>query len=302
MLNVNFFALWRNELGYPPLLDKIYYPPARLFCQGAKLHPQDSYFAIVGTRHPSIYGQQMAREFSFALAQRGFIIVSGLAYGIDAIAHEAALDAGGRTIAVLGAGLDHLSPPCNRELAKQIEKNGTLLTEYEGSVPPHQSNFPKRNRIIAGMCCATLVIEAPERSGALITARLALEENREVFALPANITQESSRGSNQLIRDGKAFPVTGLSDILENLRVHHLPDRNSQRTPQQILLPLSEIPLPHLNEMESKIYHLLKKSSLTTDQLILETQLPASKISTLLSLLEIKGLIHLSGPYVLVTR
>lgn len=284
--------IWQNDPLYPPLLQKIHSAPKRLFWLGQELNPSDRYFAIVGTRHPTPYGKEMAEKFSFALASRGFVIVSGLAYGIDGIAHEAALAAKGRTIAVLGSGLNHIVPTCNIPLSKRIQNAGTLITEYEADFSPHKGTFPRRNRIIAGMSFATLVIEAPEKSGALITARLALEYNREVFALPGNITQETSRGTNQLIRDGKAFPVSSIQDIFDAMEL------NTSYT----LLPAMKNPHPALSESEEKIYSLAKNAPLTVDAIVSRTNLPASQVGTLLSLLELKGLIKISGAYVLITR
>ncbi|MEK9132686.1 MAG: DNA-processing protein DprA [Patescibacteria group bacterium] len=279
--------IWKNDSLYPPLLRETHGAPQRLFCLGQKPNPADKYFAIVGTRRPSIYGKQMAEEFSGAIAARGFVIVSGLAYGIDAIAHEAAINAGGRTIAVLGSGLDHITPTCNLKLAARIQSSGCILTEYEADVSPKKFTFPERNRIIAGMSIATLVIEAPERSGALITARLALDFNRDVFALPGNITQLSGLGSNKLIRDGKAFPVTGIQDIFDYLECGEASDSQKPRG----LMPNEEM-----------IYDLLKSSPLTIDQIIAETELPAPQITTLLSMLELKGVIQIKGAHAFVTR
>lgn len=284
-------TIWKTDPIYPPLLREAHKSPERLFALGKQLNPKDRYFSIVGTRHPSTYGKQMASEFTSALASSGFVIVSGLAYGIDAIAHRAALDAGGRTIAVLGSGFNHLAYHTNRELAEKIQKTGCLITEFEPDVRPNKTTFPQRNRIIAGMSVATLVIEAPEKSGALITARLALEYSREVFALPANITQETSRGTNQLLRDSKAFPVTCIQDIFDALKT---PRSNSQ-------VPSSS-PTPVLSADEETIYKILQQSPQSIDGIVLITQFPVSRVNTLVSLLELKGLIYFSGSYALITR
>lgn len=281
------FPVFKNDLLFPPLLKEIADPPQRLFYAGQKLNPHDRYFAIVGTRHPTPYGIQMAEAFAAVLARAGFVIVSGLAYGIDKTAHQAALDVGGRTIAILGSGLSHITPYSNRPLAKEIQKTGTILTEYENNEPPHKGTFPRRNRIIAGMSIATLVIEAPQKSGALITARLALEYNHDVFAIPGNITQETSRGTNRLIRDNNAFAVTCPEDIFEYLGM------SAEK---------SSFAENYLSGDENIVYELLKKSSLSVDQLIAETNLPTPRIIEILSRLELKSFITVVGAHAFVTR
>lgn len=283
-------TIWKTDPNYPSLLYPLNRAPAKLYWRGEPLNPKDRYFAIVGTRRPTSYGEKVAEEFASTLARAGFAIVSGLAYGIDSIAHRSALNAGGRTIAVLGSGFDYITPTCNRELAQQIEKNGTLITEFEPSIPPNKTTFPQRNRIIAGMSKATLIVEAPERSGALITARLALEYGREVFAVPGNITQETSKGTNALIRDSRAIPVTDVKDIFDALKV-------SYQSPR-----VFSAPPPNLTEEETLVYMALQKSELLVDEIAAHTKLPISQVGTVLSLLELKGLIEICGGYALITR
>lgn len=281
------FTIFPADKTFPPLLSKIFDPPTLLHASGKPLDPQDQYFAIVGTRRPSPYGKQMAEECAYLLARKGFTIVSGLAYGIDAIAHEAALEAGVKTIAVLGGGFNDAtwkSLGTRRQLAKKICERGTLLTEFEKNVHPSPNTFPQRNRIIAGMSRATLVIEAPMHSGALITARFALGYNRDVFALPGNITQETSRGGNELIRDSKAFPVTRIEDILQHIGMEPV-IKNALNSPA-------------LSEDEKIVYQLVKDSPRTVDSLISETNLPVSRVNTALTMLEVKGLINNSGFFV----
>lgn len=219
--------------------------------------------------------------------------MSGLAYGIDAIAHQAALDSGGKTIAVLGSGLNNITPTCNIPLAEKIKKTGALITEYEPDFEPHKGSFPQRNRIIAGMSVATLVIEAPEKSGALITARLALEYNRDVFAIPGNIDQEPSRGVNKLIQNCCAYPVTCAQDIFDFL---------GSFDSEQDLLPTQKQFRISLKPDEEKIYNLLKKSSLSIDELVIETKFSASQISTVLSILELKSLVSVIGSQAFIAR
>lgn len=277
--------IWLTDKLFPPLLKETPDPPKKLFCLGQSLNPADKYFAIVGTRRPTPYGKQIAEEFAYSIARAGFVIVSGLAYGIDAIAHEAALQAGKKTIAVLGSGFNHITPVCNLELADKIQRNGTIITEFEPDIVPQNFTFPQRNRIIAGMSAATLVIEAPERSGALITARHSLTYNRDTFAIPGNINQETSKGGNQLIRDSKAFSATCVKDIFDFMEFGFGEDKNLQQ----------KIPLPLLEGNEEKIYNLLKNSPMQIDQIAEETALPAFRISTLVSMMEIKGLVKIEG-------
>jgi len=283
--------VWRTDQLFPPLLKEISDPPPLLYCLGQELDPADKYFAIVGTRRPSQYGKQMAEEFAFTISKAGFVIVSGLAYGIDAIAHKTALMAGSRTIAVLGSGLKHITPACNLPLAKEIQNSGTIITEFNEDIAPNKKTFPQRNRIIAGMSCATLVIEAPERSGALITARFALEYNRDVFAVPGNLTQETSTGTNRLIRDCKAFPATCCSDILGYLGASYIEEsRNGASNPSS------------LTNDEQKVFDLIKNAPIQIDEIIAETKFPTSQINSILSMLEIKGFITVTGSYAFVTR
>lgn len=286
------FTLLKNNAGYPPLLNEVGDSPDCLFARGQPLNPNEKYFAVVGTRHPSPYGVRIAEDFTTQLVQYGFVIVSGLAYGIDTIAHEAALSAGGRTIAILGSGLNHIGPVSNYRLAQRIEKDGCILTEYPPQEPAYKEHFPARNRIIAGMSLATLVIEAPERSGALITARFALEYNRSVFAIPGNITQETSKGANMLIRDSKAHPALSVNDMLEYMNINV---GDSSQKSKQALLPI-------LSPDEELIYKLLKRYRSSIDTIAQETGLPIAYINRTLSLLELKGLVKTHGSYSEITR
>lgn len=294
-------SIWKTDQSYPYLLSKADGAPPKLYWQGQPLRQDDSYFSIVGTRRPSPYGRQIAEEFAGELASRGFVIVSGLAYGIDQIAHEATLAAGGRTIAVLGSGFDHLAFHHNRELAEKILETGSLITQFEPSIRPNKTTFPQRNVVIAGISCATLVVEAPEKSGALITARLAVEYGRDVFAIPGNITQATSKGTNALIRDGCAHPTTCVQDIFNYMELAH--KSQIPATPVKGRIKFNgALHIPNLSGDEKIIYELLQKSSRMIDEIVAETKLPASKIGTAISLLELKGLVEISGSYVLITR
>ncbi len=207
------------DIGYPPLLKEITNPPNKLFILGSFNDFTNKAVAIVGTRKATIDGVELARKIAKSLAEQGFVIVSGLAMGIDTAAHSGALDAGGKTIAVLGTGIDLIYPAQNQNLAKKIlENGGAIISEYGPGTPglPHQ--FLERNRIVAGLTIATIVIEAPKKSGAIVTARLAAESGREVFVFPGPAGHPQYAGSHALIRDGARF-VSSLEDVLEDLSI-----------------------------------------------------------------------------------
>jgi DNA processing protein len=205
-------SLWSPE--YPTLLKKIYDPPSFLFTCGDLTEADARAIAIVGTRGPSQYGIRMAQEFAGELARQGFTIVSGLARGIDSVAHTAALRAGGRTVAVIGSGVDVIYPPENRTLVDRLVTSGALLSEFPMQAQPDAVNFPRRNRIVSGMTLGTLVVETGVDGGAMITAALALDQNREVFAIPGPITGKTRSGTHLLIKEGKAALVESVDDIL----------------------------------------------------------------------------------------
>jgi DNA processing protein len=207
--------------SYPPLLKEIYDPPPVLYLKGELT--DDICLGVVGTRHPTPYGRLAAGEIGKNLAHEGINVVSGLARGIDTAAHKAALEAGGRTIAVLGCGLNKIYPRENKKLAKQIIERGALLSEFPPNTPPLSENFPRRNRIISGLSEVVVVVEAAEKSGALITANYALNQGRDVLAVPGNATSEKSVGTNNLIKEG-AIPIVSFSAITEQL-----PERLSAR-------------------------------------------------------------------------
>jgi len=210
---------WLVTLGddtYPPRLAEIYDPPLLLFARGTLLDEDQRSVAIVGTRRASPYGLRMAEKFGAELARRGVTVVSGMANGVDAAAHRGAIEAGGRTIAVLGNGVDVLYPKQHAELRDAIINNGCLLSQFAMGVGPSGGHFPYRNRIISGLTAGTLVVEAPTRSGALITARQAAEQGREVFAVPGQVGSRNSEGPHALIRDGAKL-VESVNDILVEL-------------------------------------------------------------------------------------
>ena len=225
LVEKNIRTISVDEINYPSLLKQIYLPPPLLYYQGSLDFFKQPTIAVVGTRQPSYYGKQVANSIVRELTKLGFIIISGLAVGIDGIAHTTTLNAQGNTIAVLGSGLNCIYPSQNKLLAKDIIKYGCLISEFSPDTPPHKSNFPRRNRIIAGLAQATLVIEASKKSGALITAHYALQENRDVMAIPGNIFSPLSQGTNDLIKQGASL-ITDISDIISILRMEHIFKKN----------------------------------------------------------------------------
>lgn len=263
--------LMYTDQNYPQLLRNIYDPPPVLFIKG-NLMDFDNCLAVVGARRASDYGKSAAYKLSMELAVRGITIVSGLARGIDSCAHQGCLDVEGITIAVMGSGFKHIYPPQNKRLFEAICSNGCVVSEYMPDMPPYAGNFPKRNRIISGISKGVIIVEAGEKSGSLITARLALEQGRDVFAVPGNIFSPSSQGTNSLIKDG-AKPVTCVEDILEEYGVIPVEMKGFQ-----------------LDERESSVYEVIKGGGGTIDGL--SAMLPDLKIEELLavlSTLECKG-------------
>jgi len=222
----------RGEAGYPAQLDRLFAPPTELWTRGPLELDTPRAVAIVGTRTATGYGRRVAHDLAFDLAGAGWTVVSGLARGIDSAAHRGALGAGGTTIAVLGCGIDQVYPARNRGLREEIARSGLLVTEYEPGTPPLKHHFPKRNRIIAALARAVVVVQAGERSGALITADLALELGKEVLAVPGPIDQPGSRGVNRLLRDGAGL-VESAADVL--VALDDLPGIGATRAAQTLL-------------------------------------------------------------------
>ena len=279
-----------NDESYPQLLKEIYDPPLVLFCKGILL-PQDNFgLAVVGSRQLSDYGKRVTEKFAFELASCGITIVSGLARGIDSVAHISALSAQGRTIAVLGSGILKIYPPENKKLSEQIIQRGAILSEFYPETPPKRENFPKRNRIISGMTIGTLVTEATTNSGALITAKLALEQGREVFAVPGNITSKNSEGTNFLIKNGAKL-VQKIEDILEEIKPF-IPSL------KESYISLESTIKVDLNDEENAIFSLLDKP-LNLEEIVLKTGFGISRILEILLKLEINGLIsRFEGKYI----
>ena len=214
--NVNTLSI--EDEGYPECLKHIYDPPQTLFVKGGFLKQDSLAVAIVGTRHPTVYGRDAAQRIAVECAAEGLTVVSGLARGIDTAAHKGALKAGGRTIAVLGSGILNIYPKQNQQLAEEIAENGAVITEFPVNAKPLPINFPQRNRIISGLSLAVVVVEAAARSGSLITAHCALEQGREVFALPGLARSVTSQGTHQLLKEGARLVETA-QDILEELNL-----------------------------------------------------------------------------------
>ena len=272
---------WEDEL-YPPRLKEIDQPPPVLYVRGA-LTTEDSWaVAVVGTRRVSAYGRQVAEELASFLASSGVTVVSGLARGVDAIAHQAALKAGGRTIAVLGCGVDRIYPPEHTQLAEKMIASGALVSDYAPGTPPDASNFPPRNRIISGLAMATVVVEAGETSGALITAQFATDQGREVFAVPGNIYAPQSKGTNRLIAQG-AHPLLSARDLLDIL--------NLTRVTEQRLVRKA---LP-ADETEAKLMSVLTHEPLHMDEIRNQTGLPIERVSATLVMMELKGMVRQVG-------
>ncbi len=274
--------LTREDELYPPRLKEIDQPPPVLYVRG-ELIPEDSWaVAVVGTRRVSAYGRQVADELAMFLAANGLTVVSGMARGVDAIAHQSALKNGGRTIAVLGCGVDRIYPPEHATLASKIMASGALVSDYPPGTPPDASNFPARNRIISGMAMATVVVEAGESSGALITAQFAVDQGREVFAVPGNILAPQSKGTNRLIAQG-AHPLLSARDLVDVLNLEHVTEQRSVRK----ILPA--------DEFESSLMSVLSHEPLHLDEIRSQTGMPIERVSATLVMMELKGMVRQVG-------
>ena len=266
----------RSDAGFPARLRAIFDPPPALFLRGSgevELLGRRA-VAVVGARSCSPYGAQVARMLGRELAAAGLLVVSGLARGIDGEAHRGALEAGGPTVGVLGCGIDRDYPAVNATLSRRMEEEGLVASEYEPGVEPAPWRFPARNRIIAGLCEAVVVVEARERSGALITADFALEEGREVFSVPGEITSALSAGTNALLKLG-ATPLTGVEDVLNALGIDRAPPRSR----------------PDVSETAERVLALVRDGPAAPDELTTRALLDAGSISVALTELELAGLV-----------
>lgn len=271
------------EPSYPALLKEISHPPLVLYLKGDIAALNKFLFAIVGTRIPTLYGISMAQDFSQRLASLGLVIVSGLARGIDTAAHRGALKTG-QTLAVLGSGLANIYPRENKKLFEQITAKGAVISEFPLNEPPLKENFPRRNRIVSGLCRGVLIVEAAEKSGALITAHLALEQNREVFAIPGKADSPLSKGAHLLIKEGAKL-VDCLEDILEELSIEFEGVEKVQ---------------PTLNLLEQKIFEIIGSEGIYLEEIILKSQIEQSAINRILLDLQLKGLVEEAKPFCFV--
>ena len=277
--------LGRSEAGFPPLLGAIHDPPPGLFLRGSaapELLARPA-MAVVGARACSAYGRQVARRLGRELAGAGLLVVSGMARGVDAEAHRGALEAGGLTVAVLGCGVDRDYPAAHTTLAREIAERGLVVSEYGPGVEPAPWRFPARNRLIAGLCAATTVVEARERSGALITADFALEEGREVLAVPGEITAALSAGSNALLRLG-ATPLTRYEDALESFGILR-----------------AEQPTPQLEPRAAAVLEHVRAAATGADELARATSLGAAELAVVITELELAGLVSVEEGLVRAT-
>lgn len=272
---------WEDE-AYPRRLREIDQPPPVLYLRGTLQAEDEWAIAVVGTRNITSYGRQATDELAAFLAFHRITVVSGLARGVDRIAHESALKAGGRTLAVLGSGVDRIYPPEHTRLAEQMTSFGAIMSDYPLGTEPESINFPPRNRIISGLSRAVVVIEAGETSGALITARFAAEQGREVFAVPGNIYAPQSKGANRLIRDG-AHPLLKFDDILDILNLEKVQEYHSAR------LALPEDPI------EARLLDILADEPQHVDEICHLSGLPIDQVSATLTVMELKGMVRQAG-------
>ena len=272
---------WEDE-AYPTRLKEIDQPPPVLYIRGEYL-PEDLFaVAVVGTRRVTPYGRQVTEELSAYLGAKGLTVVSGLARGVDALAHSASLQAGGRTLAVLGSGVDRIYPPEHRALAEKIMERGAIISDYAPGTPPDASNFPPRNRIISGLSLAVVVVEAGETSGALITAEFAAEQGREVFAVPGSILAPQSKGTNKLIQNG-ALPLLSVNDLMQALDITRVGEHKAARK----IMPSDAI--------EAKLLTVLTNEPMQIDEIRNQSELPIEKVSASLALMELKGMVRQVG-------
>jgi DNA processing protein len=276
----------RDDAEYPERLKAIHDPPAVLFVRGTLPGREEPAVAIVGARRATPYGLSVARRLGGELARAGFTVVSGLARGIDGAAHEGAIRAGGRTIGVMGCGLDIAYPPEHIELIEEMVRQGAVVSEFPVGTPPYRANFPKRNRIISGMSLGVVVVEAGPESGALITARLALEQGREVFAVPGPAGSAMSVGTHRLLREGAKL-VEGLQDIMEEIG----PQLAARTRPPsaRAARPSAE---PQLPDEEATVYRLLSHEPRHMDELTALTGQIPSRLSGVLLQLELRGVVR----------
>ncbi len=289
--NARIITCWDKE--YPDLLGKIYDAPAILFLLGKLSDIDQSSIAIVGTRTPSQYGRSTAAHLTRELATMGITTVSGMARGIDTIVHTTSLKSEGRTIAVIGSGIDVPYPPENRKLMYQIAENGAVISEFPMGTKPDATNFPRRNRIISGLSLGTVIVESAQDGGAMITANTALDQDREVFAIPGNISEKKSAGPNTLIKDGRAKLTISVQDIFEEIGFRFGREDLRKIVPQKA---------PEVNLFEDRILKLLSADPLHIDAISEKGDISSADTLVHLLSLEFKGLVRqLPGKYFVLT-
>jgi DNA processing protein len=277
-------VLTLDDEEYPELLKNIYDPPPVLYVKGKTFTPKEKTIAIVGTRRASHYGKETAHKLAMELSSLGFTIVSGMALGIDTMAHRGALDAKGKTAAVLGCGVDTVYPPSNKGLAKEIETSGSIVSEFPLGTGTEKGNFPRRNRIISGLSLGTIVVEGHYDSGAMITAKQALDQGREVFAVPGNIGLDQSKGPHWLIKQGAKLVET-VEDVLDELNIV-IPEHGTQNT------ELRARDYSNCSDDEKKIVSVLSQEPKYIDNISSEAGLPIQQVSSLLMMLEVKKMVR----------
>jgi DNA processing protein len=278
-LGGQIITIWDQE--YPPILKKIYDPPILFYILGEFAESDQYSIAIVGTRQPTNYGKVQAEKISMDLSKQGITIISGMARGIDSISHNAAIKSGGRTIAVIGSGLDVIYPPENKKLLEKIVENGAVVSEFTLGTKPDAQNFPRRNRIISGLSLGVIIIETGITGGAMQTAAFALDQNREVFALPGNVGVRQSEGSNLLIQKSEAELLTSAEDVINALELKLKPVLGKNIPKQQVDLSL----------FEEKLINVLKSEPLQIDRIASLANMTTSECLVNLLSLEFKGLV-----------
>ncbi|MBI4336833.1 MAG: DNA-protecting protein DprA [Chloroflexi bacterium] len=284
LADMGILALTWHDRQYPARLKEIYDPPPVLYLRGELLLEDERAVAVVGTRRATAYGREACAALVKDLVGAGITVISGLARGIDAVAHRAALEAGGRTLAVLGSGLDVVYPPEHKALAQEVAARGAVISEHPPGTRPEARHFPRRNRIISGMSLGVLVAEAPEDSGALWTVHWALEQGRDVFAVPGSVFSPGSRGTNRLIQDGAKL-VLEVKDILEELNLASV---------VAVQPPLPSL-LPKLDDARGQVLASLGHEPLHIDEVRRRTSLPIATVSSALAMMEIEGLVKQVG-------
>jgi DNA processing protein len=273
-----------DDPSYPRLLKEIYDPPMLLYVRGHELPPEKGFVALVGSRNPTPYGRRIAEALGQGLAKRSMGVVSGLARGIDTASHWGCLSGKGWTVAVLGTGIDRIYPKTNGELFQRICDSGTIFSEFPPGTPPEPQNFPIRNRVISGLSSGVIVVEATKKSGSLITAALALDQGREVFAVPGNINSFKSKGCHFLIKQG-AHLVENADDVLEALGLAGLQE-------QMVLADFEGYGSPSLSGAEEAIYEMIGDDPVHIDLIARSKRLSPAEASTILMQMELKGLVR----------